>query len=159
MKKTLLTIIVTLLCLVLLFFLLQGVRTLILKFLLRSIAPQDWSVPLPGGYEIWRINSQSIVLVERFPDGYDQTVVTSYINAYWYDQRYIGLWCAAGGADDLLGAAPEADSFYLVDSLENTVHGPLDPDAYEELCLQLQLSSFDQWIRTAPKVPPDATYP
>ena len=158
MKKTLLTIIVTLLCLVLLFFLLQGVRTLILKFLLRSIAPQDWSVPLPGGYEIWRINSQSIVLVERFPDGYDQTVVTSYINAYWYDQRYIGLWCAAGGADDLLGAAPEADSFYLVDSLENTVHGPLDPDAYEELCLQLQLSHFDQWTKTAPQVPSDAVF-
>lgn len=158
MKKTLLTIIVTLLCLVLLFFLLQGVRTLILKFLLKSIAPQDWSVPLPGGYEIQRINSQSIVLAEPSPDGHSEIVIHSYINAYWYDQRYIGLWCAAGGADDLLGAAPEADSFYLVDSLENTVHGPLDPDAYEELCLQLQLSSFDQWTKTAPKVPLDAVF-
>lgn len=158
MKKTLLTIIVTLLCLVLLFFLLQGVRTLILKFLLKSIAPQDWSVPLPGGYEIWRINSQSIVLVERSPDGYNQTVVTSYINAYWYDQRYIGLWCAKDGPDDLLGVAPEADSFYLVDSLEKDLHGPLDPDAYEALCLQLQLSHFDQWTKTAPQVPSDAVF-
>ena len=158
MKKTLLTIIVTLLCLVLLFFLLQGVRTLILKFLLKSIAPQDWSVPLPGGYEIQRINSQSIVLAEPSPDGHSEIVIHSYINAYWYDQRYIGLWCAAGGADDLLGAAPEADSFYLVDSLESTVHGPLDPDAYEEICLQLQLSSFDQWTKTAPQVPSDAVF-
>ena len=158
MKKTLLTIIVTLLCLVLLFFLLQGVRTLILKFLLRSIAPQDWSVPLPGGYEIQRINSQSIVLAEPSPDGHSEIVIHSYINAYWYDQRYIGLWCAKDGPDDLLGVAPEADSFYLVDSLEKDLHGPLDPDTYEELCLQLQLSAFDQWTKTAPQVPSDAVF-
>ena len=159
MKKALLTILVILICLVLLFFLLRGVQTWVLKHLLKSITPRDWSVPLPGRYEIQRINSQTIVLVERFPDGYDQTVVTSYINAYCYDQRYIGLWCAKDGPDDLLGTAPDEDSFYLVDSLENVIHGPLDPDAYEALCLQLQLSHFDQWTKTAPKVPPDATYP
>ena len=159
MKKLLIAILAILVCLALVFLLWMTVRNLFLFFLLESMGPRDWSVPLPGGYEIQRINSQSIVLAEPSPDGHSEIAIHSYINAYWYDQRYIGLWCAAGGADDLLGAAPEADSFYLVDSLENTVHGPLDPDAYEALCLQLQLSAFDQWIRTAPKVPPDATYP
>jgi hypothetical protein len=158
MKQNLFTVILILICLALVFVLVLGVRYLVLSFLLKAMGPRDWSVPLPGGYEIQRINSQSIVLAEPSPDGHSEIVIHSYINAYWYDQRYIGLWCAAGGADDLLGAAPEADSFYLVDSLENTVHGPLDPDAYEELCLQLQLSAFDQWTKTAPQVPSDAVF-
>lgn len=158
MRKTLLIILIILICLALVFAVVMGVRTLLLSLLLKAMGPRDWSVPLPGGYEIQRLNSRSIILAKPFPEGHSEIVISAYINAYWYDQRYIGLWCAAGGADDLLGAAPEADSFYLVDSLEQTVHGPLDPDAYEELCLQLQLSAFDQWTKTAPYVPSDAVF-
>ena len=159
MKKLFWIILLALLCFALLFTLVQSVRSLVLSFLRKHFTPQDWCIPLPGGYEIQRINSQNIVLAERFPDGHDQTVITAYINAYWYDQRYIGLWCAKDGSDDLLGVAPEADSFYLVDSLEKELLGPLDLEVYEALCSERHLVGFDQWIRTAPKVPPDTTYP
>ena len=158
MKKLLIAILAILVCLSLVFLLWMTVRNLFLFFLLESMGHRDWSVPLPGGYEIQRINSQNIVLAEPFPDGHSEIVIHSYINAYWYDQRYIGLWCAKDGLDDLLGVAPDTDSFYLVDSLEKELHGPLDSDAYTALCLQLQLSSFDQWTKTAPKVPPDAVF-
>lgn len=158
MKKSLVAILIVLICLALVLAVVMGVRSLLLFFLLKAMGPRDWSVPLPGGYEIQRLNSRSIVLAEPFPDGHSDIVIHSYINAYWCDQRYIGLWCAKDGPEDLLGVAPEADSFYLIDSLEKELHGPLDPDAYEALCLQLQLSSFDQWTKTAPHVPPDAVF-
>ena len=156
MRKPLVTILVILVCLVLIFILTQGLWTLILSIFLKQASPQDWYVPLPGEYEIWRINSQRIVLVKQRSEVTTETVIEKHINAYCYDQRYIGLWCAKDGPDDLLGVALEADAFYLVDSLDDLIYGPLDSTTYTALCEELMLFGFDQWTRTAPKVPPDA---
>ena len=155
MKKPLVTILVILVCLVLIVVLVRGTRHLILSLLAQSVTPQDWRVPLPGGYEIQRLNSQGIILAKPDTKVSSTIVIESYINAYCYDDRYIGLWCAKDGPDDLLGVAPEADTFYLVDSLDDTIYGPLDPGAYHTLCADLMLTEFDRWTRTAPKVPPD----
>ena len=156
MKKPLVTILVILVCLTLIVVLVLGARYLIRSLLAQSVTPQDWRVPLPGGYEIQRLNSQEIILVKPDTKVSSTIVIESYINAYCYDQRYIGLWCAKDGPNDLLGIAPEADAFYLVDSLDDTICGPLNSTAYQALCTDLCLTEFDRWTRTAPKVPPDA---
>jgi len=152
MKKTVFVILLVLLCLGLVFLLLRGVQALLLRLIVKEFVPQDWSVCLPNGYKILRINSQDTILVKAASDnGYD-TVVSAYINAYWYNERYIGLWCAKGGAEDLLGVAPEQDHYYLIDAQENSVRGPLTPTEYDAL------SGFDSWTKTRP-APEEAAYP
>ena len=158
MKKALVIISIILICLAILFLLLRGVQTLLLWLLLKDMPPQDWSVHLPNDYEIWRINSKDIVLVKDPPAGTSDTIVSNYINAYCYDQRYIGLWCAKDGPDDLLGVAPELDRFYLVDTQEDLLYGPFTPTEYDAICLEKDLSGFNDWTKTYP-APEESTYP
>lgn len=158
MKKTLLIMLLVLLCLALVFLLLRGIQAFLFRLILKEFIPQDWSVHLPNGYEIWRINSESIILAKATSEGGYDTVVDAYINAYFYDARYIGLWCAKDGADDLPGVAPEQDHYYLIDTQTDSVWGFLTPDEFETLCREYALSGFDVWTKTS-SVPVEATYP
>ena len=159
MKKTLLIILLVLLCLALLFLLLRGIQAFLFRRIVKEFIPQDWSVHLPNGYEIWRINSQDIVLVKVSPSGGSDTVVSAHINAYWHNERYIGLWCAKDGADDLLGVAPEQDHYYLIDTQTDSVWGLLTPDEFETLCREYAPSGFDVWTKTSSVPAEITTYP
>lgn len=158
MKQALPTILTVILLLVLLLALLWGIQQLITLAAVSLLVPQDWTVSLPNGYAIWRINSEQIILVKAAAEGGYDTVVDTYINAYFCDTRYIGLWCAAGGSEDLLGVAPEQDRYYLVDTQDDLRCGPLSYSEYTSLCDKHALFGFDAWTKTNP-VPPDAAYP
>ena len=158
MKKTVLTILTVILFVALLLLLLGGIQRLITMAVLRLFVPQDWTVLLPNGYEIWRINSESIVLVKATSEGEYDTVVDAYINAYFYDAGYIGLWCAADGSDDLLGVAPERDRFYLIDTQAEFSCEPLSFGELEALCKDLPIPALDLWTKTSP-APGEAAYP
>ena len=158
MKQALPTILAVILLLVLLLALLWGIQQLITLAAVSLLVPQDWTVLLPNGYEIWRINSESIVLVKATSEGEYDTVVDAYINAYFYDAGYIGLWCAADGSDDLLGAAPERDRFYLIDTQAEFSCEPLSFGELEALCKDLPIPALDLWTKTSP-APGEAAYP
>jgi len=158
MKNALFIIGIVLICLAILFLLLQGVQTLLLWLITKNTPSQDWSVNLPNDYEIWRINSKSIVLVKSPLSSKTETIVSNYINAYCHDERYVGLWCAKDGPDDLLGAAAELDTFYLVDTREDLRYGPFTPTEYGAFCRGQNLPGFDAWVKTHP-APKEATYP
>lgn len=117
----------------------------------------DWAYrDLPGGYEIIRLNGSHIVLDRpNFKDG-SRHVIKGYITAFCCEGPYIGVRQIA--VDDRAHEVPEDGevSYYLVDTAEDELRGPLTQEAYLRLCEELGIGLSD-WIPTKP-APEGADY-
>lgn len=107
------------------------------------VGAQDWAFEdLPGTYEIWRINSQTISLVSRRSEYSADTVVESYVYEIAWTDAFI--FAKQKPAKD----EPEPETpYYIVDAAENAVTGPLSESAFEDLAEELGVSTDDlDWI-------------
>lgn len=115
----------------------------------------DWSYDLlPKDYEIWRVNSQNIVLGRRSNSGLTHTV-EPYILEFCSNDRWIGAKRLV--LDDSVTAQTnvrELDTsdaeFYLVDTETDTVHGPYTQKEYENRLALLEVGTMGAWIETYP---------
>ena len=102
----------------------------------------DWSYPLPNGYEIWHVYSQSITFGQRRDDTLD-TVVDGYVRAFCYGERFVGLQMseAADGEDVLL---------FLVDTENHSIYAANDETEFRQTCESLSAMDLGDWISTKP---------
>lgn len=120
----------------------------------------DWSYELlPGDYEIWRVHKHSIVLGRVSEYGLSH-VVETYVYAFCYNQRFIGIHGLDTGDDDL---SVDVDirkeykdhaEYFLVDTQTHEVYGPMTLESYNEMLMSMEIAMGD-WIATYP-MPKDA---
>lgn len=158
MKKILLIIGIVLLCIALFFVFLRICKNVLLTAMLFvSGGPDDWAYTLlPGDYEIWRVNSQTIVFGKVNASGSLQHVVDSYILEFSYNDIFIGLKQISLDSaihyenEDILKTKPDAH-FYLVDATQEIVYGPYTEAEYLQQLQTLHTGPLGEWISTIPR--------
>lgn len=119
-----------------------------LAILLSSIGPGslDWEYKLPNGYEMWRINSNNIV-IQYTDDSANKDAIPSFIKEFSYDERYV----FSRNINNISNNDIFEEVYYILDTEKNKVLGPLG--SIEELksqCVELGIELPLKWYRTSP---------
>ena len=132
-----------------------SITTLLCILLFSSCGLLDWSYKLSNGYEIWRINSNDIVL-EKVSDESYEIALGRYILEFCYNESFVGLKRLSID-DDIPYASVHIDEmdqsnpdYYLVDTENDLILGPMSSDEYY---IQIENSGIDNmsdWIKTYP---------
>jgi hypothetical protein len=116
----------------------------------------DWSYELlPGDYEIWRVNSKRIILGRTSEFGLTK-VAETYVYAFCYNDRFIGIHGLDTGDDDLPASVDIREEYkdhaeyFLVDTQTHEVYGPMVLEMYNEMIALLQTGTMGDWIATRP---------
>ena len=118
----------------------------------------DWGYDkLPSDYSITRLNDEDIRLVRGFEG---RTVVGRYIIAFCYNSRFIGLKRVPmeesyGKPENMETLDTSQPEFYLIDTMFNSVSGPLTEEEYKEITLEI--ADMGEWIPTD-TAPPGADF-
>ncbi len=109
----------------------------------------DWAYVLPYDYEIWRINSERIVLMKNQGETSD-TVINDYIAYFCYNERYIGIQNASVQTSENMVEIDTSNSdYYLVDAANDEVFGPYTLEEYEAEKQDLNIGEMGGWIDTS----------
>ena len=132
-----------------------SITTLLCILLFSSCGLLDWSYKLSNGYEIWRINSNDIVL-EKVSDESYEIALSRYILEFCYNESFVGLKRLSID-DDIPYASVHIEEmdqsnpdYYLVDTENDLILGPMSSDEYY---IQIENSGIDNmsdWIKTYP---------
>lgn len=119
-----------------------------LAILLSSIGPGslDWEYKLPNGYEMWRINSNNIV-IQYTDDSANKDAIPSFIKEFSYDKRYV----FSRNINNISNNDIFEEVYYILDTEKNKVLGPWG--SIEELksqCVELGIELPLKWYRTSP---------
>ncbi|MBR3817366.1 MAG: DUF3997 domain-containing protein [Clostridia bacterium] len=113
----------------------------------------DWAYSLPNDYEIWRVNSNSVVFGKNEGDRFEQEI-DRYVISFSYNDRYIGLIRIP--MDDIphdkdidIETMDRSDSeYYIVDSENDIIYGPYTEKEYEKQLDDLGIQDMCEWIET-----------
>ena len=125
--------------------------------LLSSCGLGDWNYKLSNGYEIWRVNSQKIILVKTDDDITGETVIDSYITSFCYNERYVGIKRIPIDDDvenfnfEKIDIEKATQYYYLFDTSNEIVYGPYDSSEYEKKISSFEIEKMCDWINTVPK--------
>ncbi len=122
------------------------VSTILLLVLTACSGTGDWIYELPNGYELWRINSNEI-LIKYAQSEVDGEGIPSFVKEFSYDERYV----FTRNVDDISSNDIFDEIYYVLDTQEKKVHGPFESS--EEL--QGKVEEWDvglpeKWYRTSP---------
>lgn len=133
---------------IVLLFLLSG--CFMTKDILQEAFPDgrgDWKYPLPNEYYIFMANSSEIYLVKSDQHTSGETfyniLLPSYVYAFCYSPRYVGI-IQTPSKDTTID--PSDARYYLVDTQDDKLLGPLTMNEYQQKCEELQILSFSNWI-------------
>ena len=124
---------------------------LLLCFPLGACFPglQDWRYPLPNSYAIWRVNSQCIVFGKESDHSLSNDV-DSYVFAFCYNERYVGLKRLEEKLLPDVPVSAETIDYYLVDTQSGKISGPMTESDYVEKLNALGVEDLCGWIDTYP---------
>lgn len=134
------------------------ILVLICVLLMCSCGLSDWTYDnLPGGYEIWRVNSNHIELIK--PDEYSggqRRRIDQYVLEFCSNETYIGAMCrpyikVEESKQEDFDLYDAKISYYLVDTSTDTIYGPYTLDEYEKRIEELGIKNLSEWIKTYPK--------
>ena len=117
----------------------------------------DWSYPLPNGYAIVHVNSQQIIFGRQRTEHSTAIDVDSFVYAFCYSARYVGLQRLEARPADDAAPSPDAVEYYLADTQEGTLLGPMTEREYAETLRARQIDELCGWIKTVP-APDGAKY-
>ena len=119
----------------------------------RDYGRGDWTLNLVDGYCIVKTNSNSIHLCKK--ESYDESasefvIQNTFVNAYQISEPYI---CIKGiiHEDKFHATEQELDNgvnvYYVVDTDDGTVHGPLNLEEFQNTCDLLTVNLNEEWIK------------
>lgn len=120
----------------------------------------DWTyTDLPGGYQIWHINSDCITVVRVFSEDSNdnESVIQEYVDAFCYNDTYIGIkrlpydFDSDEYPDDVFEMDFSNLEHYIIDASTHEVHGPYTEEEYAVRCEELGVGEMCDWIKTYPK--------
>ena len=108
----------------------------------------DWTVSnFPGGYSVWRINSDKVILcLPRENRSTAATVVETYVFELAFNDDYIFAKRAdvpEGGWRYMDKSNPD---YYIVTVADRSCSGPLDETAFAEALQALELDEPPEWM-------------
>ncbi len=105
----------------------------------------DWSYELPNGYEVWRINSNEII-VKCVSDATNNVNIPSFVKEFTYNDRFV----CTRNVPSINENNIFNEIYYILDTKEKVLHGPFE--SIEEF--QNKLKEFEivteKWYRTSP---------
>lgn len=109
----------------------------------------DWNVSgLPGGYEVWRVNSRSVVLCLPDPEHpfIADTVVPEYVSELACTDQYI-FAKRVDVPEDLKKTIDTSNpDYYIVDVTSRECGGPYSEDEFRKQCLKLGIEEELNWL-------------
>lgn len=117
----------------------------------------DWSYPLPNGYAIVHVNSQQIIFGRQRTEYSTDVDVDSFVYAFCYGERWVGLQRLEARPADGASPSPDAVEYYLADTQEETLAGPMTQQEYAQVLRARQIDDLCAWIKTVP-APDGAEY-
>lgn len=151
MKKVLLVFLSLAVCFLVVFIALRGGSYLLINALFEDCGNRDWSVELPYGYEIVKINSKRIILINNTLNSASNIVISEYINAYRYNEQFLEVLCARDGPDDLLSVDREDDMYFLIEFEKRVLYGPYSNEEFINHCFELSIPEMGDWLTTKPR--------
>ncbi len=119
----------------------------------------DWKYDkLPNNYEVWRINSASIVIGKKDGENSIKHILQEYVLEFCYNNTFIGVKTLT--YNEKLYSASEINSnikYYLINTETDILYGPYNKNGYEEQCNAINAVDLCGWIKTTPK-PEGAKY-
>lgn len=114
----------------------------------------DWTYDeLPGDYEIWRINSCSIVIGKSHGTSLDNAL-DDYIKAFCYNDDFIVVKAlkvdgslSIDEQEDIISKAENAQ-YYIIDVQTGRVSEPYDIWELSEVSAKLKVGKLCEWIET-----------
>ena len=115
----------------------------------------DWKYLLPNGYDVFMVNSETIVvrgpyhsITEDGIEALTQTYVDNFVSAFCFNERYVGVQ-QLPNYENLSAYTAVSPHFYLLDTFSGTVFGPFESeDVFNAKCKDLQTGDFCDWITT-----------
>lgn len=105
----------------------------------------DWSYKLPNSYEVWRINSDEII-VKCVSDTTNSVEIPSFVKEFSYDDRFV---CTRNilsiNENNIFNEA-----YYILDTKEKVLYGPFDSmDEFKNKLDEFEIV-VEKWYRTSP---------
>ena len=122
-----------------------------------QLSNNDWSYELPNDYVIWHINSREIVCGKRNTENSITNIVEDYIIKFCYNDQYVCLQCVNITNDTLEDIDESNPHFYIIDTLNEDVNGPLLENEFEDMS-SILIDDLSTWLATKPR-PDGATIP
>ncbi|MCI8332874.1 MAG: DUF3997 domain-containing protein [Clostridiales bacterium] len=117
----------------------------------------DWTYDLlPGDYEVWHVNSNTIDLGKRHGNSLT-TMIDRYVLAFCYNDVMIGVQQIVIDEDpqgrvlDMNQVDKSHPDYYLIDAETDTVYGPYSAEEYESQVEALEATDMCDWILTVPR--------
>ena len=123
-----------------------------------QLSNNDWSYELPNNYVIWHINSRKIVCGKKNTENSITNIVDGYIIKFCYNDQYVCLQCVDVANDSLEDIDESNPQFYIIDTLNEDVNGPLLKNEFEDMLNILIEDSLSTWLPTKP-TPDGAKFP
>lgn len=110
----------------------------------------DWQYELPNDYEIWHVNSHSIVCGKKDTDNSLSKAVDAYIAEFCYNNQFVGLKCidVPENWDGRIDGMEQ--EYYLIDTKIDGIYGPFSEKEYFEEVESNDVSDLSEWIKTKP---------
>lgn len=105
----------------------------------------DWAYELPNGFEMWRINSNEVI-VKYAKDSTKDIGIPSFIKEFSYDERYV----FTRNISSINNNNIFDEEYYILDTEEQSLYGPFK--SLEEFGLELKKLEISdlKWFRTSP---------
>lgn len=106
----------------------------------------DWSYQLPNNYEVWRINSNSIIIKDmNTQKNVDE--ISGFVKEFSYDSRYV----FTRNVDSIESNNIFDEKYYVLDTEEKKVYDSCNSvDELNELAENLEIEIPIKWYRTSP---------
>ena len=114
----------------------------------------DWSYEdLPNSYEVWRINSQDIVVGKVSDNDSFEVKIERFVLEFSYNDRFIGVKQFPIKQDyniaiDVKKIDTSNLDYYIIDSNSDTIYGPYNYYEYKNKCDELKVGTMKEWVKT-----------
>ena len=106
----------------------------------------DWSYKLPNNYEVWRINSNSIIIKDMSSQK-NVNEISGFVKEFSYDARYVFTRNVESIEDNNVFD----EKYYILDTEEKKVYDSCDSaDELRNLAKNLEIELPTKWYRTSP---------
>lgn len=106
----------------------------------------DWSYQLPNNYEVWRINSDSII-IKDMESQKNVEEIAGFVKEFSYDSRYV----FTRNVESINNNNIFDEKYYVLDTKEKKVYNSCASiSELKELAEELEIEIPTIWYRTSP---------
>ena len=116
----------------------------------------DWSYKLPNNYEIWKLNSRSIVFGEKKDTNSINILIDRYVSAFRYNDKIIALQCVDVPESLTEPIDISNPDYYIIDIANSEIYGEFSVDEYENKLSEFETNELTDWIYSVPT--PEGVY-